>query len=289
MVSETKLDNSFPEGQFLIVELIDFDRFDRNKNGGGIMLYVREDIPAKLLSHDLPHAESFFVEIKLFKKNWLINCSYNPHRNNIGKHLDIISRSLDTLSTKYENILILGDFNACVDDEDLKSFCKSYSLSSLIKQPTCFKNPENPSCTDLILTNKPCSFQTKCVIETGLSDFHRMTICVLKMHFRKLPPKVINYRDFKNFDNERFMNSLQYTLAEEHIDYSRNPDKFFEICQNVLNNHAPRKKKYIRGNNKPFMTKAYSKAIMARTRFRNKFLKNPSEQNKENYNKQRNY
>ena len=57
----------------------------------------------------------------------------------------------------------------------------------------------------------------------------------------------------------------------------------------MLNNHAPRKKKYIRGNNKPFMTKAYSKAIMARTRFRNKFLKNPSEQNKETYNKQRNY
>ena len=45
------------------------------------------------------------------------------------------------------------------------------NLYSLIKQPTCFKNPENPSCIDLILTNKPNSFQTKCVIETGLSDF----------------------------------------------------------------------------------------------------------------------
>ena len=85
------------------------------------------------------------------------------------------------------------------------------------------------------------------------------------------------------------MDSLHYTLSEEHIDKSKNPDKFFEISQNVLNKHIPRKKKYIRGNNTPFMTKAYSKAIMQRTHFRNKFFKNPTELNKVLYNKQRNY
>ena len=98
------------------------------------------------------------------------------------------------------------------------------------------------------------------------------------MHFRKLPPKVINYRDLKKFDNERFMGSLLYTLNEERIDYSKNPDNFFEICNTVLNTHAPKKKRYILGKNKPFMTKTFSKAIMQRTRFRNKFLKNPTNQ-----------
>ena len=226
-------------------------RFDRNSNGGGITLYVREDIPANLWSQDFPSEENFFIEINLYKKKWLVNCPYNPHKSNIGKHLDIISRSLDALSSKYENIVLLGDFNACVDDEALQTFCKFYSLHSLIKQPTCFKNPENPSCIDLILTNKSRSFQSKCVIETGLSDFHRMKISVLKMYFRKLPPKVINYRDLKKFYNERFIDSLHYTLSEDKIDYSKNPDKFSEISQNVLNKHAPRKKKYIRGKNKP--------------------------------------
>ena len=47
MVSETKLDDSFPEGQFLIEGFHSPFRFDRNRNGGGILLYVREDIPAK--------------------------------------------------------------------------------------------------------------------------------------------------------------------------------------------------------------------------------------------------
>ena len=59
-LSETKLNDSFPEGQFLIDGFHSRFRFDRNKNVGGIMLYVREDIPAKLLSHDFPFEESFF-------------------------------------------------------------------------------------------------------------------------------------------------------------------------------------------------------------------------------------
>lgn len=53
MVSETKLDGSFPQVRFLIETFYSPFRFDRNKNGGGIILYVREDIPVKLRSHDL--------------------------------------------------------------------------------------------------------------------------------------------------------------------------------------------------------------------------------------------
>ena len=98
-----------------------------------------------------------------------------------------------------------------------------------------------------------------------------MTVSVLKMHFRKLPPKIISYRDCKNFENERFMDSLILALNSRNIDYTKNPDVFFEVCQNELDHHAPRKRKYIRGNNKPFMTKALSKSIMERTHLRNNF------------------
>ena len=53
MISEAKLDNSFPEGQLLIAGYSSPYGFDRNCRGGGIVLYVREDIPSKLLSIDL--------------------------------------------------------------------------------------------------------------------------------------------------------------------------------------------------------------------------------------------
>ena len=195
--------------------------------------------------------------------------------------------SLDAFFTKYENISLLGDF--CVDDETMRNFCNSYSLYSLIKQPTCFKNPENPSCIDLILANKPRSFQSTCVIETGLSDFHRMTVTILKSHFRKLPPKIVTYTDFKRFENESFIDSLRVTLNNQDVNYTKNPKLFFELCRSELEHHAPRKKKYIRGNNKPFMTKELSKSIMERTRLRNNFLKNPTTENKLAYTKQRNF
>ena len=62
------------------------------------------------------------------------------------------------------------------------------------------------------------------------------------------------------------------------------------IMNFVLNNHAPRKKKYTRRNNKSFMTNTYSRATTTqRTRFRNKFLKNPTEEKKLIYNKQGNF
>ena len=48
-------------------------------------------------------------------------------------------------------------------------------------------------------------------------------------------------------------------------------------------------KKYLRGNNKAFMTKALSKSIMERTRLRNTILKNPTAANKLAYTKQRNF
>ena len=68
MVSETKLDDSFPEAHFLIEGFHSPFRFDSNINGGAVMQYVRVDIPIKLLSYDFPGVESFFVETDLEKK-----------------------------------------------------------------------------------------------------------------------------------------------------------------------------------------------------------------------------
>ena len=69
MISETKLDKSFPESQFLIPGYSSPYRFDRNCRGGGIMLYVRENIPSKLLSIENQPIEGLYIEKNLRKKN----------------------------------------------------------------------------------------------------------------------------------------------------------------------------------------------------------------------------
>ena len=50
MVSETKIDDSFPIGNFLIHGFNPPYRLDRDSKGGRIMLYIREDIPSNLMS-----------------------------------------------------------------------------------------------------------------------------------------------------------------------------------------------------------------------------------------------
>ena len=97
----------------------------RNSFGGGIMLYVRDDIPSNLSKVESLPVEGFYVELKLRSKNWLINYSYNPNRNAIGSHLESLSDFLDFHSPSYSNIIILGDFNV---EPHMTTFWKNYSL-----------------------------------------------------------------------------------------------------------------------------------------------------------------
>ena len=75
MILETKLYYSFPTGQFYIRGLSEPYRLDRKSKGGGLLLYVRDDILSKLILGKKT-IEGFFVEIGL-KKNVLICCSYS--------------------------------------------------------------------------------------------------------------------------------------------------------------------------------------------------------------------
>ena len=111
---------------------------------------------------------------------------------------------MDILCTKYENILIMGDFNSEPSENEFKKFCNLFCLKNLINKPTCFKNLTNPKCIDLILTNRPNLFQNSGTIETGISDFHKMTITVMKAKFKKLPPKIITYRNYKGYSHTNF-------------------------------------------------------------------------------------
>ena len=179
LISETKLDDSFPSAQFLLDRFSKPYRLDRCSNGGGILLYIRDDAPARHLSNS-NKTESTFAEINFRKKKWLICASYSPHESNISNHLHYLSKGLDNYIGNYDNILLLGDFNSEFSEPCLNDFCDICNLKNLVKKPTCFKNPDNPSCINLFLTNKPRTFQCTTTIETGISNFHKLVVTVLK-------------------------------------------------------------------------------------------------------------
>ena len=114
-----------------------------------------------------------------------------------------------------------------------------------------------------------------------------LTVTVLKSYFKKLKPKELIYRDFKNFSNQQFRTELAKELNENNVGANQ-----FELFQTVslglLNRLKPLKKKTLKNNQSSFITKEMRKAIMTRSMLQNKFLKTKSKECKQPYNKQRN-
>ena len=73
-----------------------------------------------------------------------------------------------------------------------------------------------PSGIDLILTNRNKSFQGMYIIETGISDFYKMTVTVMRTYFKKQEPNLITYRDYGNFPNEKLSHDLINDLKKKH-------------------------------------------------------------------------
>ena len=111
-----------------------------------------------------------------------------------------------------------------------------HELCNLVKERTCFKNMQNPSCIDLLLTNNVYAFQKTIATCTGLSGCHKLVLTVLKTTVPRSQPKEITYRDYKQFDSSKFKNKLKNVLTKENIDSC---SKFDEQFLKVLNRHAP--------------------------------------------------
>ena len=132
----------------------------------------------------------------------------------------------------------------------------------------------------MFLKNCSRSFQDTHIIETDLSDFHKMNLTVLKMFFIKKKHETIFYRNYKSFDCLKFKQALNRELMKHglnNIDY----DNFHKIVLSILNAHAPLKKKHLRANHASFVTKELRKAVMKRARLRNVYLKNELKQLKQ--------
>ena len=113
MISKAKINESFPVSQFKIDRFNTTFRVDRDQKRCGIMLYVNEDLAAKLLSIDRTD-ESCLVELNLKRAKWLTSYSYNPNISNIYSQFESVSRNFDLYSSKYGNYLVAGDFNVSV-------------------------------------------------------------------------------------------------------------------------------------------------------------------------------
>ena len=281
------MDPSFPDTQFKI-EGYQFPPFrkDRNSDGGGKIVYVREGLVTKRLTHfESPAIESICIELTISKCKWCILFAYRPPKFNKTDFFNEITNSLSKIISNYDNVVLAGDLNIGLLDPSadtgnhLSDLIDIFDLNNMVKEPTCFKS-EKGSLIDIILTNKPRSFKKTQGFVTGLCDVHNLVVTVLRSFYKKLSPKTISYRN-KTFDENSFLRDLDRRLirGELYNDCEEPYNKLTQTFAEVLDSQAPLKQKKIRGNQAPFMTRELSKAIMDKSKAKNKYVKWPSREN----------
>ena len=185
LIWETKVDESFPNQQFKI-NGYNMSGSDRDRFGGGLMFYVDEQIPSKVLSlESIPmDIELILLEFTVKNQRWLCVGIYRPPSQNEKYFIDHLSKTLGQLSRQYDKTVLIGDFNLTIDNKSLENFMTTFDLECLIKKPTCFQS-SNPTCIDLILTSKKVFFKSTDVIEVGISDYHSLIVTVSKSQLLK--------------------------------------------------------------------------------------------------------
>ena len=218
---------------------------DRNKNGGGVIVFVRNNIPCKPLhKHNFTkNIEGMFLEVNLRKKKILLFAVYHSTHEVYGcsdiEFLEQLNLAMDIYSN-YDRVLCAGDFNIEAESTNLSEFLDARDFKNLVNEPTCYKNPENPSCIDLFLTNSPRSFQNTTTVCTGLSDFHKMIVTIMKISVPKNKPIIHQYRDSRNFNLDVFKENLEAQLnLQESLNYTNFQSTFLEL----LDLFAPLRKK----------------------------------------------
>ena len=111
---ETKLDETFSENEFLLNGFKKPFRLDKSRNSGGLMVFVRSDIPSRRLSDfsltDDLQAIPFELSIK--NRKWLVVSLYNPDKALGRAFLQNLSNLVDFyLRKKYDNFILIGDMN----------------------------------------------------------------------------------------------------------------------------------------------------------------------------------
>ena len=166
--------------------------------------------------------------------------------------LKILEKCKNKYSKHCDSLLVISML-----EPYLSQFHYDCDAKNIFKENTCFKNALSPSCIDVFLTNNPFNFPNIVAVSNRFPNFHKMVIIVMKMLFKEDCLIERHYRDYKYFDQTRFENNLNETFLIVISNYELFETTFIE----VLNKHTPLRKKYLRANHAPYITKTLMKVI----------------------------
>ena len=297
-IQETKLDTSFPMAQF-VIDGYKCYRKDVNCNKGGLIIYVRSDIPQKRLNdlevdinNENGRVETMAVEVILNSEKWVLYSMYKQPKVKNAKFVNIVEDVMIKCTQHAHNVMIVGDLNVNFKNEKhcLTELCDLYGMTNIVREPTCRKG-DSATIIDVVLTNVTRRLQNVTHVDSGLSDFHDLICYSTKMHVCKRVKQVVKYRSYKNFDSQNYKHGL--SIVPFHVaDIFDSVDDAYWFCEHllldVINQHAPIKTRTTKQKSVRYMNGELRKAINVRDAFKRRYYKCKNQANWERYRYQRN-
>jgi len=279
-LSETKIDDSFPNAQF-DVKGFTMHRMDRNEHGGGLLCYVNSNVPhrcRKDIAYNKDGIESIVVEVKFEHEKQMFIFMYK--QPSVSKHC--LVHALDLMYNKSicecKSVYVVGDLNVNLlkEGHDLADSLQLLGIKNVVKGPTCSKNVLSPSQIDVILTNT--AFRIACTlnIDIGVSDCHNYISAATKVHAPIKVKHKVSYRSYKHFNESAYINDMSVAPLYVADIFDDVDDKLWcqqTLIKDILDVHAPLKTKIVKHKPVPYMNDKLRKAINVKGMLRRKYVK----------------
>ena len=277
-LSETRLDETVRDSD-VNINGYNIYRNDRNTNGGGVAIYVKESLSEPTVKIKSDKLELVALEFTPnHAKPFLVMCWYRPPTSGVDdasfENLRDILRKVDK---EEKEMILIGDTNCDFKNNQnanakkLKTIYSEFQFTQLINKYTrvaITTNEQNEQKTtktliDHFSTTSPRYILRADVLRIGMVD-HYMVYAIRKINawrLKKKKPKIIESRSLSRYNKELFRNDLRQIDWSTILDpLSENPyemaSAFQEIFELILDMHAPLKKRRVRGEFAPWLNQS---------------------------------
>jgi len=271
-ISETWLNSEISDDS-LLVQNFSIVRKDRQTRGGGVALFVSNDISFKVIDF-IDRVDQLWIKFKIRRESYCLGVIYRPPNSNINQFLRDLEEDFSRLISCADNFICVGDLNIDFLKQDnsgvkkLQDILEEFSLKQFVELPTRISLKSATLIDVLLLPETANIYGIENVDASEISD-HDAVVCRLNQTTTDETPVILSYRDFKNFNAEEFYHHL-CSVNMNRIYTLDNIDNKIEYLNgqihDLFNTHAPVRTAVLTKKSSPWISGGTKKLITLRNK-----------------------